>query len=62
MPTYDYKCITCQHEQEERHSMSADPLIQCTKCLNSPMRRVPNAGLGVQFRGTGFYETDYKGK
>ena len=62
MSTYDYKCSSCNHQQEERHSIYEDPEIKCSNCSNGPMRKMPSAGLGVQFKGTGFYETDYKGK
>ncbi|MFP4171483.1 MAG: FmdB family zinc ribbon protein [Candidatus Hydrogenedentota bacterium] len=59
MPTYSYQCTKCQSVQEVYHSMSAEPEIRCKDC-GAETRRLMGAGAGILFRGTGFYETDYK--
>ena len=59
MPTYSYQCTKCQAVQEVYHSMSAEPEIRCEDC-GAVTRRLMGAGAGILFRGTGFYETDYK--
>lgn len=59
MPTYSYQCTKCQAVQEVYHSISAEPEIRCKDC-GAETRRLMGAGAGILFRGTGFYETDYK--
>ena len=59
MPTYSYQCTKCQAVQEVYHSISAEPEIRCEDC-GAETRRLMGAGAGILFRGTGFYETDYK--
>ena len=61
MPTYDYQCIKCEHQEEHFHGMNDYPPILCTKC-NHKMIRMIGKGCGVHFKGSGFYETDYKRK
>ena len=61
MPTYDYKCMGCGDGFEHFQTMTSDPLETCTKC-GGDLKRLIGAGLGPIFRGTGFYETDYKSK
>jgi len=61
MPTYDYQCTKCDNKIEEFHGMNEYPIIKCHKC-NSIMKRMIGKGAGVHFKGTGFYETDYKRK
>ena len=60
MPTYDYRCDACQHQFEEFQSFSADPLKTCPKCQKDQLRRLFGTGAAVLFKGSGFYETDYK--
>ena len=59
MPTYDYKCKDCGHHFEAFHSMSADPLTECPECEGVVERQI-GTGAGVIFKGSGFYETDYR--
>lgn len=59
MPTYDYECKDCGHHFEAFHSMSADPLTDCPKCDGS-VQRLLGTGAGLLFKGSGFYETDYR--
>jgi putative FmdB family regulatory protein len=60
MPTYDYVCDACGHALEAFHAMSAPPLRTCPKCGKKKLVRKIGAGAGVIFKGSGFYQTDYK--
>ena len=61
MPTYDYACKACGHRFEEFQSISAAPLKKCPACKKSKLERLIGAGAGVIFKGSGFYQTDYRG-
>ncbi len=61
MPTYTYECKKCGHEQEVFHAMSAKPKVACTACGGACVKLI-GSGAGVIFKGSGFYETDYKRK
>ncbi len=61
MPTYSYQCKRCDHTQDVFHSMSANPRVKCEEC-GGPCLRLLGAGAGIIFKGSGFYETDYKRK
>ena len=61
MPTYDYACKACGYRFEEFQSMSSDPLKKCPKCKKNQLQRLIGTGAGVIFKGSGFYETDYRG-
>jgi len=60
MPTYDYQCAACGHRFEEFQTMSAAPLRKCPQCKKSKLERLIGAGAGVIFKGSGFYQTDYR--
>ncbi|NCN06070.1 MAG: zinc ribbon domain-containing protein [Spirochaetales bacterium] len=60
MPSYDYVCDNCGHRFEEFQPMSADPLKDCPACNNASLRRLIGGGLGVIFKGSGFYVNDSK--
>lgn len=63
MPTYDYKCRSCGNVREVSHSIKIDDMMVLCECsVWPPMTKMPSAAIGVQFKGTGFYETEYKGK
>ena len=62
MPTYDYKCEACNHEWELFQSMNDSPVKRCPKCKKQKAKRLLGLGAGLIFKGTGFYETDYKKK
>ncbi|MEL0117995.1 MAG: FmdB family zinc ribbon protein [Opitutae bacterium] len=62
MPTYEYICDSCSHEMEVFQSMSADRLTMCPDCNKESLRRKIGIGAGIIFKGSGFYETDYKNK
>lgn len=59
MPTYDYKCTICNHTFEVFQPMTAEPLIECPECKGS-LKRIIGTGAGAIFKGSGFYQTDYK--
>ena len=59
MPTYEYACTKCSHTFEVIQSMNDKPLSRCPECKSS-VRRVINGGIGVIFKGSGFYTTDNK--
>src|SRR5437763_11036051 len=60
MPTYDYSCDACNHEFEVFESISAKPQKKCPKCKKNRLRRLFGAGGGLIFKGSGFYQTDYR--
>lgn len=60
MPTYEYECKTCGHVFEAFQNMSDAPLSSCPECGES-VRRMINGGMGVIFKGSGFYVTDKGG-
>ena len=60
MPTYDYECDACKHSFEEFQSMSEEPLKKCPKCGKKKLRRVYGPGAAILFKGSGFYQTDYR--
>lgn len=59
MPTYGYKCPKCGHEYDVFQKMSDTNRPKCPKC-GTRGGRVISGGAGVVFKGSGFYETDYK--
>lgn len=61
MPTYSYQCKRCAEVQDVFHSMTQSPKIKCESC-GGPCIRLLGSGAGIIFKGTGFYETDYKNK
>ena len=61
MPTYDYCCKSCGHELEIFQSITAEPLKKCPECGRLGLRRMIGSGAGIIFKGSGFYQTDYKG-
>jgi putative FmdB family regulatory protein len=60
MPTYDYICEACENEWEEFHSIKAEPVKKCPACGKPKAKRVIGPGAGIIFRGSGFYQTDYR--
>jgi putative FmdB family regulatory protein len=59
MPTYEYRCLSCGFDFEEFQSIAAEPVTVCPRCAGH-VRRVISGGVGLIFKGSGFYETDYK--
>ena len=60
MPTYDYRCNDCGHEFELFQSMSEPKKKKCPKCKELTLQRLIGTGAAVMFKGSGFYETDYR--
>jgi putative FmdB family regulatory protein len=60
MPTYDYICDSCSHEFEAFESIKADPQTVCPECKEPKLRRKIGAGAAILFKGSGFYQTDYR--
>lgn len=62
MPTYDYECLACGYSFEFFQQMSDKPILKCPECGKNKVKRHIGSGMGVIFKGSGFYETDYKRK
>lgn len=67
MPTYEYRCKKCGKVFEYKQSMKDEPLSVCPEeiCEHSArgeVERLLSGNVGVVFKGSGFYETDYKNK
>ena len=60
MPTYQYRCTSCDRELEVVQKFTDDPLTDCPEC-DGNLRKVFNA-VGVVFKGSGFYATDNRSK
>lgn len=60
MPTYDYICENCNYEFEQFQSITAASLRKCPECGKSKLKRLIGSGSGVIFKGSGFYQTDYR--
>lgn len=60
MPTYEYRCDSCTHQFDELQSFSDPPLTKCPKCGKKKLRRLFGTGAAVLFKGSGFYQTDYR--
>ena len=60
MPTYDYLCDNCGHGFEKFQSITARTLRKCPKCGKNSLKRLIGTGAGVIFKGSGFYQTDYR--
>jgi len=57
MPTYEYECKSCGHNFDAFQNMMDEPLKSCPEC-SKEIRRLINGGMGVIFKGDGFYVTD----
>lgn len=62
MPTYQYECSACGHQLEAFQSMTEKKLKKCPQCGKNSLDRLIGSGTGIIFKGSGFYETDYKRK
>ena len=59
MPTYEYECRSCKYRFEEFQSITDEPIKKCPRC-GKAVRRLFGGGMGIIFKGSGFYTTDYK--
>ena len=62
MPTYQYECNSCGHRFEIMQSITDPKLKKCPVCQKNRLCRLIGTGSGIIFKGSGFYETDYKNK
>ena len=60
MPTYDYECNACGHAFELFQTISAPVKRKCPECKKQKLRRLFGTGAAVMFKGSGFYQTDYR--
>jgi putative FmdB family regulatory protein len=60
MPTYEYRCNACKHEFEQFQSMKDKALKKCPSCGKNMLERLIGVGAAVIFKGSGFYQTDYR--
>jgi putative FmdB family regulatory protein len=60
LPLYEYKCAKCGHRFEKIEKHSASEIKKCPKCGANAPRQISAAG--IQFKGSGWYVTDYAGK
>ena len=60
MPTYDYECESCGHQFEQFQSITAKSTRKCPECGKMKLQRLIGAGAGIIFKGSGFYQTDYR--
>lgn len=60
MPNYDYECDACGHEWEMFQRMVEDAIKKCPECKKKKARRLFGTGAAIMFKGSGFYETDYR--
>ena len=60
MPTYDYRCKACGHALELFQSITEGPKRKCPACGRNQLERLIGAGAGILFKGSGFYQTDYR--
>lgn len=60
MPTYDYQCDACEHTWELFQKITDNPVKSCPECKKRKARRLFGTGAAIMFKGSGFYETDYR--
>jgi putative FmdB family regulatory protein len=60
MPTYDYECDACQHKFELYQGINDDVKKKCPECGKNKLRRLLGTGAAIVFKGSGFYQTDYR--
>ena len=60
MPTYAYRCKNCNYEFDQLQRIKDDLLKKCPSCGKDTLIRLIGGGGGLVFKGSGFYQTDYK--
>ena len=60
MPTYNYKCLSCNEKFTVFQSMNDKPISNCQYCSSAKVEKMISSGTGLIFKGSGFYLTDYK--
>ncbi len=61
MPIYEYRCTECDHRLEKLQRMADDPLKDCPECNKPALKKLVSAAA-FKLKGSGWYETDFKGK
>ena len=60
MPTYDYECDACKHKFELYQGINDEVQKKCPECKKNKLRRLIGTGSAIVFKGSGFYQTDYR--
>lgn len=60
MPTYDYTCNACNHSFELYQHITDKPVKKCPSCGKLKAQRMIGSGSAIIFKGSGFYQTDYR--
>lgn len=60
MPTYDYECDACGHKMEIFQGINDAVVKKCPECKKNKFRRLFGSGAAIVFKGSGFYQTDYR--
>ncbi len=60
MPTYEYECPRCDHRFERFQGINDKPVKTCPECNGRKVKRLIGRGAGIIFKGSGFYQTDYR--
>ena len=61
MPLYEYRCEACGHVFEKIQKFSDARVSVCPKCGSGPVEKLASSPA-IQFKGAGFYITDYARK
>jgi putative FmdB family regulatory protein len=61
MPLYEFQCESCNERFERIQKYSDPPADVCPKCGKGPVKKLPSSPA-IQFKGTGWYITDYARK
>lgn len=59
MPTYAYHCASCNANHDVSQKITEEPLKICPSCNKPTLKRGPGGGIGIAFKGSGFYKNDY---
>ena len=60
MPTYEYECDACEHQFEVYQGINDPKKRKCPECGKLKLRRLLGTGSAIVFKGSGFYQTDYR--
>ncbi|MEM6471744.1 MAG: zinc ribbon domain-containing protein [Planctomycetota bacterium] len=60
MPTYDYECSACDYTMELFQGINDPVKKKCPECGKLKLKRLFGSGAAIVFKGSGFYQTDYR--